>query len=268
MISSAPVMTAGKRAAVKIPKIELPDDPNELALVLDFVYQYKSMFAQIHERRVDYRNTEKCLRLVLLAHRYEAPLLVSTCLGHIKSQLPTGVAAKDFKAADKYRCDHSLVPLALRVAKLVNAPEITPWAIYMLSTESLDPKGARFEQLPVQDQLFVRSFSKKLQAMKKPKQDFVKKWNDQISGYMFSECLEGDENCLRQVSDGDREDLLGDLSMGSREAADPLCTASVFMAHNSGSGGFCQSCGEELAERANGVVRIFFNDMGNVAQGS
>ncbi|CAE6503377.1 unnamed protein product [Rhizoctonia solani] len=258
MINSAPVMTSGKRSSKKMPKIELPDDPNELALLLDFVYQYK----------IDYGNTEKCLRLVSLAHRYQVPLLVSTCLGHIKSQLPTGVTVKDFRAAEKYRIDHSLVPLALRVAKRVNAPEIIPWAIYMLSTESLDPKRVWFAQLPAEDQLFVKSFTKKLQAVKKLKQDLVKKWNDQISDYMFSECSEGNENCLRQVPGDDREDCVGDLSMGSRETADPLYTGSVYITSNSASGEFCQSCEEELSERAGDVFGAFFNDMRNVAQGS
>ncbi|CAE7097607.1 unnamed protein product [Rhizoctonia solani] len=56
----------------------------------------------------------------------------------------------------------------------------------MLSAQPPDPKYPWFAQLPVEEQQFVRSYSKKLQVIKKLKKDFVDKRNDQVSDYMFS----------------------------------------------------------------------------------
>ncbi|CAE7097559.1 unnamed protein product, partial [Rhizoctonia solani] len=148
------------------PRIVIYDNPDELALLLDFLYG----------NYINYENTKRCLRLTLLAHKYDISTLVEICCNHVICQLPIDSTAEAHETVSKYRDDPTLIPLALRVARLVEVPELLPWVLYMLSVQS--DADYHLSTQSEEDRLLVQSYAGVTQKIRDMHPTIAEWWDE------------------------------------------------------------------------------------------
>ncbi|CAE7097579.1 unnamed protein product [Rhizoctonia solani] len=230
-------------------KVTLHEDPEGFATFLDILYEVPG---------VDLTYIRQCVQLALLAHKYEVPHIMERCRSHLATSLPAGATARDFWIAAEVYEDASIIPSLLRAARLIDVPEIMPWAMYELSV--------RFESKPrwaTENKAILEPFSKHIQAVHVLKRRVISRWRKFVIRFMKGDCgaewwVEEDD-CWRRTT---LEDLENSGFMVEEDSLDPL--RDMHEATEFSCEGLCSICADTWVGCATDFMEYFLEEVRSV----
>ncbi|CAE6431707.1 unnamed protein product [Rhizoctonia solani] len=230
-------------------KVTLHEDREDFATFLDIIYEVPG---------VDFAYIGQCVRLSLLAHKYEVPHIVERCRNHLIASLPIGATERDFWIAEEAYEDASIIPSLLRAARLIDMPNVIPWAVYKLSVQ--------FESKPrwvTENKAILEPFSESVQATHALKRHVVSRWRRFVTRFMKGDCdaewwVEEDD-CWRRTT---LEDLENSGFMVEKDTLDPL--RDMHEVTEFCCEGLCSICSDTWVKCATAFMEDFLEGVGSI----